>query len=326
MRRRDLIAMIGGAAIAWPSSTDAQQSAKVPLVGILSDESRSPGAKSFQAFAQGVQDLGYVEGQNIAFERRYAEGKNEILPSLAAELVGLEPDVILAIGTPATRAAKTATQTIPIVFVRIGDPIGLGLVRSLAHPGGNLTGVTILTNDLEAKRVELLITAVPEAKRLGILWDSSFPPARAELKETEGAARSLNLEPVLADVRGPDEFEPALVAMVEQRAGALIVIPGLIFTKHIRTLTDLLAKARLPAMFYRREQVDAGGLMSYGTNYPATYRRAAAHVDKILKGATPADIPVEPTKLELVINLKTARALGLTVPPILLARVDEVIE
>jgi putative ABC transport system substrate-binding protein len=296
-------------------------------VGILSDETPSLGAKSFRPFAQGVQDLGYVEGQNIAFERRYAKGNNEILPSLAAELLGLQPNVILSIGTPATRAAQTATKAIPIVFVRIGDPIGLGLVRSLAHPGGNITGVTILTNDTEAKRLELLITAVPDAKRVGMLWDSSFPPARAELKETEGAAGSLDLEPLLADVRGPDDFEPALVAMVEKRAGALIVIPGLIFTEHIQRLTDLLAKARLPAMFYRREQVEAGGLMSYGTNYPATYRRAAAYVDKILKGATPADIPVEqPTKLELVINLKTAKALGLMIPPILLARADDVIE
>jgi putative tryptophan/tyrosine transport system substrate-binding protein len=260
----------------WSLSTDAQQHVRVPRVGILSDENPLLPAKSFESFAQGLQALGYVDGQNIAFERRYAEGKNEILPSLAAELVSLQPDVILAVGTPAARAAKTATQTIPIVFARIGDPIGLGLVHSLAQPGGNLTGVTILTNDTEGKRLELLTTAVPGAKRLGVLWDSSFPPARAELRETEGAARSLNLEPVPADVHGPDEFEPALLAMAEQHTDAAIVVPGLIFTEHIQRLTDLLAKARLPAMFYRREHVEAGGLMAYGTNYPATYRRAAA--------------------------------------------------
>jgi putative ABC transport system substrate-binding protein len=325
MRRRDLIAFLGGAAIVCPLSANAQQPA-MPRVGILSDESRLLGAKSFQPFAQALRDLGYIEGKNIVFESRSGEGKNEILPGLAAELVQLKPDVILAIGTPATRAAKSA-QTIPIVFTRIGDPIGLGLISTLARPGGNITGLTILTNDTQGKRLQLLITVVPDAKRIGVLWDPSFPPAAAEFNEIEGAARSLNLELVPAEVRGAADFEPALRAMVEQRAAALIVVPGIIFSEHAQRLVDLAAKARLPAVYVRREHVEVGGLMAYATNYPAMYRRAAAFVDKILKGTKPADIPVEqPTKLELVINLKTAKALGIIIPPLVLALADEVIE
>ena len=327
MKRRELMLLLGGAAISWPFAGRAQQPARIPRVGILSDESRLLGAKSFEPFAQRLQDLSYIEGQNIRFEHKYAEGKNEILPNLAAELVRHQSDVILAIGTSAARAAKDATQTIPIVFARIADPVGLGLIRALARPGGNLTGVSVQTRELAAKSLELLITAVPDAKRVGVLFDSSFPPAGPQLTEIEGGARSLHLELVPADVRGPDDFEPALVAMTERHTGAVIVIPGLIFTEYIQRLNGLMAQARFPAMFSRREHVEAGGLMSYGTNYADMYRRAAAHVDKILKGAKPADLPVEqPTKFELVINLKTAKALGLTIPNGMLMRADEVIE
>jgi putative ABC transport system substrate-binding protein len=308
-------------------SAGAQQATKVARVAILSDESPLLGARSFEPFVHGLRDLGYVEGQNIAFEHRYAAEKNEILPNLAAELVGLQPDVILAIGTPAARTAKSATQTMPIVFARISDPIGSGLVLSLARPGGNLTGVSVQTRELAAKRLELLITAAPEAKRVGALWDPNFPPAGPLLKEIEGAARSLNLELAPMAVRSPDDFEPALRAMVEQRVDALILVNSTIFGEDIHRLPDLTVEARLPATFANREYVAAGGLMSYGPNYPDMYRRAAAYVDKILKGAKPADIPVEqPTKFELVINLKTAKALGLTIPLLLLGRADEVIE
>jgi putative ABC transport system substrate-binding protein len=325
-RTRLVVAFVLGL-FAWSPSADAQQPVKVPRVGILSDEAPLLGARTSEPFVRGLRDLGYIEGQNIAFERRSSEGKNEILPGLADELVHLQPDVILAIGAPAARAAKSATHTIPIVFARSGDPIGLGLVPSLARPGGNLTGLSILNFALDGKRLELLITAVPHTKRVGALWDPNFPPAGAELKEFEGAASSLNLELAPAGARGADDFEPALLTMVEQGVGALIVVPGLIFTEHIQRIADLTAKVRLPAMFPRREFVEAGGLMSYGTNFPDMYRRAAAYVDKILKGAKPADIPVEqPTRFELVINLKTANALGLTMPPLLLARADEVIE
>ena len=325
---RRLIVAFALGLFAWSLSASAQQPTKVTLVGILSDESPSLGAKTFEPpFAQGLWDLGWMEGQNIAVERRYAAEKYEILPSLAAELVGLQPDVILAVGTPATRAAKTATQTIPVVFARISDPIGLGFVATLAQPGGNLTGVSILTRELAAKRLELLVWAIPEAKRVGVLWDPNLPSGVPELRELEGAARTLNLELIPVEVRKPDDLEPALWAIGEQRAGGLIIVPGPIFTEHVRRIVDLTGKAGLPAMFWRREHAEAGGLMSYGTNYPDMYRRAAAYVDKILKGARPDDIPVEqPTKFEFVVNLKTAKALGLTIPYTLLGRADEVIE
>jgi putative tryptophan/tyrosine transport system substrate-binding protein len=325
--RARLIVAIALGLCAWSVSADAQQPTRIPRVGVLSDEGSSLAARTLEPFAQGLRDLGYVEGQNITFERRYAEEKNEILPGLAAELARLRPEVILAIGTPAARAAKTATSTIPVVFARISDPIGAGLAATLARPGGNLTGLSVQTRELAAKLLELLIMAVPEAKRVGVLWDPSFLPSDPLLKEVEGAARSMNLELVQGEVRRPEDFEPALRAMVEQSAGALIVLPAPIFAAHSQRIADLTVKARLPAMFYRREQVEAGGLMSYGTNFPDMYRRAAAYVDKILKGAKPADIPVEqPTKFELVINLKTVKALGLTIPRTLLALSDEVFE
>jgi putative ABC transport system substrate-binding protein len=311
----------------WSLAAHAQQPVKVPRIGILSDETPSQ-AKFFEpAFAAGLRDLGWIEGQNIAFERRYAAENYEMLPSLAAELVRLQPDLILAIGTAPTRAAKIATRTIPIVFARISDPIGLGFVATLPRPGGNLTGVSVQTRELAAKRLEFLIRAVPEAKRVGVLWDPDLPSAAPELKELEAAASSFNLQLVSARVQAPDDFGLALRVIVEQHADALILVPGPIFTEHISRMLDLTAKARLPAMFSRREQVEAGGLMSYGTDYPDMYRRTSAYVDKILKGAKPADLPVEqPTKFELVINLKTAKALGLTLPYTFLGRADEVIE
>jgi putative ABC transport system substrate-binding protein len=305
---------------------DAQQPAHVPQIAILSDETPVVAAKTFESFAQGLRDLGYIEGQNITFARRYAEGRMEVLPRLAAELVGLQPDVVFAIGTPAARAAKASTQTIPIIFARISDPVGSGLVSGLARPGGNLTGLTVQTRELAGKRLQLLIAAVPDAKRVAALWDPNFPPGGPLLKEVESAAPSLNVELFTVGATGPDDFEQALRATAEQHADAVLVLPG-VFTENARRLADLMAKARLAAMFYRREQVEAGGLMSYGTSYPDIYRRAATYVDKILKGAKPADLPVEqPTKFELVINLKTANAIGLTIPATLLARADEVIE
>jgi len=326
IRRTWLPIALASAFLLWSLLAGAQQLTKIPRVGILSDESRTL-ATSFEPFAQGLWDLGWVEGQNVTFERRYAEQKYEILPSLAADLVRVRPDVIVAIGTGAARAAKSATQTIPIVFARIGDPIGYGLVSSLSRPGGNLTGVSLLTRELESKLVEMLITAVPDAKRVGVLWDPSFPAAGPLFREIEGAARSLNLELVPTEVQGPDDFEPAFRAMVEGRANVLIVAAGIIFMEYRQRLLDLTGKARLPSMFLRKEFVVAGGLMSYGPNYHDMYRRAATYVDKILKGAKPADLPVEqPTNFELVINLRTAKALGLTIPYTLLGRADAVIE
>jgi putative ABC transport system substrate-binding protein len=274
-----------------------------------------------------MRDLGWIEGQNIAFESRHAAEKYETLPSLAAELVSLQPDVILAVGTPASLAAKSATQTIPVVFARIGDPVGAGLVPSIARPGGNLTGVSLLYAETATKRLEFIATVVPGAARVGVLWDPNFRNAVPELRETERAARSLNVELIPAEARGPDEFEPALRTLMEKGASAVLVLGAGVFIEHSEQLADLTVKVRIPAVFYRREFVDAGGLMSYAANFSDNIRRAAAYVDKILKGAKPADLPVEqPTKLELVIDLKTAKALGLTIPPMLLARADEVIE
>jgi putative ABC transport system substrate-binding protein len=309
-----------------PLAAEAQPT-RVPRVGYLSDESGALGLSSFEPIAQGLRELGYLEGRNIVFENRYADGKTEALPGLAAELVRLKVDVIVAVGTPATRAAKNATETIPIVFTRIADPVTLGLVASLARPSGNLTGVSVLTLDLAAKWLELLTEAMPGVMRVGVFWDPTFPPAALQLREIERAARLLNIELQPVEVRAAEEFEAAGRAVVGQRTQALIVVPALLFTEQRHRLAELAVQHRLPTMWYRREQVEAGGLMSYGTNFSAMYRRAATYVDKILKGAKPADLPVEqPMKLELVINLKTAKALGLTIPPTLLFQADEVLQ
>ena len=328
MRRRDLITVLGASTAVWSLLAHAQPSATVPVLGILSDETSSLAAKFFEPpFVQELWNLGYSEGQNITVERRYANEKDETLPNLAAELVSLRPNVIVAIGTPATQAAKTASQNIPIVFARVSDPVGLSFVTSLARPGGNLTGVSLQTRELAAKRLELLVTAVQKIKRVGVLWDPRLPSTRREVTELEGAARFLHVELFSAQVSRADELEPTIRAIAEQRAGALLMVPGPIFTEHSHEIVDLADKLHLPAMCSRREHVQAGCLMSYGANYAAMYRRAAAYVDKILKGAKPADLPVEqPTIFELVINLKTAKALGLTIPPTILARADEVIE
>ena len=318
--------------LAVPLAAAAQPAGKVARVGVLLDEtpSLSTGSSSettFETLSKALRDLGWVEGQNLTFEHRYAAGKNEILPGLAAELVRLQVDTIVTIGTPATRAAKNATETIPVVFARVADPVGFGLVRSIPQPGGNVTGVTIVNIDLAAKRLELLREAIPGLARVGAIWDPSMPTAAPELKQIERAARSLGMEIQPVGVHGPEEFEGALVAMTRQRAGALIVVSGRLFTEHRQRLAAITTTARLPMMSYRRENVEAGGLMSYGTNFRAMYRRAAIYVDKILKGAQPAALPVEqPTTFELVINLKTANALGLTIPPVLRLRADQIIE
>jgi putative ABC transport system substrate-binding protein len=293
----------------------------------LSDESPALGTRIFGLLTTGLRDLGWVEGQNITFERRYAAEKYETLASLADELVRLQPDVIFAVGTPAARAAHTATQAIPIVFARSADPLGAGLIPTLARPGGNLTGLSDQMVETDAKRLELLVMAVPDAKRIGVLWNPGYPSSGAGITEIERAAQTLNREIVSIQVRGPDELDPAFRTMADQHVGALIQVAGTIFSDQLLHLIKLTTEAGLPAMFPRREFAQAGGLMSYGGDDAYKYRRAAAYVDKILRGAKPADLPVEqPTKFELVINLKTAKALGLSLPYTLLGRADEVIE
>jgi putative tryptophan/tyrosine transport system substrate-binding protein len=312
-----------------PVAAEAQQAAKVARIGYLAiNLAASP--HQHEAFRQGLRDLGYVEGRNLVIEYRDAEGKFERLPALAAELVALKVDVILAVSTLAALAAKQATRTIPIVFGGAGDPVASGLVTSLARPGGNVTGLSILAPELVGKCLEQLKQAVPGVSRVAVLW---HPGAMGEhmdkdmLKEADVAARALGVRLQFVEARGPADFDRAFSDMTRARAGALTVLASPMFISERRRLVDLAAKNRLPAVYPWREGVDAGGLMSYGANLADLFRRAATYVDKILKGAKPADLPVEqPTKFELVINLKAAKTLGLTIPQSLLGRADQVIQ
>jgi len=281
------------------------------------------------AFRQGLREHGYTEGQTLTIEWRFAEGRLEQLPELAAELVRLKVDLIFAETTPAARAAKQATTTIPIVFNPIADAVGEGFVASLARPGGNVTGLTQAAPELSGKRLELLKETVPGMTRVGLLSHPGVPSeaaVKSMLVQTEAAARALRVQLKYLQAHGPNDFARALAAMSRERVDGLILIPSPMFLSERRRIVDLAAKNRLPAMFYFREFAEAGGLMSYGPDLPKLWRSAAAYVDKILKGAKPADLPVEqPTKFELVINMKTAKALGLTIPQTLLQRADEVI-
>ena len=306
-----------------PLASDAQQPTKVPRIGVLWSGSDDP---VLEAFRQGLRDLGYVEGQNIVIEYRYARGKDDLLPDLAAELVRLKVDVILTWGMVAARVAKQATATIPIVNGSMGDPVGAGLVASLARPGGNLTGLTSISRELSGKRLQLIKEVVPGLSRVAVLSTTNVT-AMLGLRETEVAARSLGMSLQVLNVRGPNDFDSAFSEMTRERAGALIVLADLLFFDHLKRLVDLAKKHRLPAMHWAKEYVDAGGLMSYASSFSDQFRRAAYFVDRILKGAKPGDLPIEqPTKFELVVNMRTAKALGLTIPQSVLIRADEVIQ
>ncbi len=323
LRTVRLIVILALGILLAPLAADAQQAAKVWRIGILANV---PGPH-WDAFRQGLRQLGYVEGQNIALENRWGEGRFDRLPALVGELVRLRVDLIVTAGTPAARAAKEATTTIPIVAVTVGDPVGTGLVASLARPGGNLTGLSDITVDLSAKRLEFLKEVVPTAFRIAVLWNPAHPTNPLQLRETQVAAHALGMTLQSLEVRGSDELERTFAAMRREHAGALVVLADPVMLLHRGRLADLAAKNRLPTMYPFREYVDAGGLMSYGPSFSDLFRRAATLVDKILKGAKPADLPVEqPTKFELVINLKTAKALGLTIPQSVLIRADEVIQ
>ena len=329
MDRRAFIATVAGGLLAAPLAAETQQAAKVARIGWLG-ANPAPGRHMREAFLQGLRDLGYVEGRNVVVEYRFAEGKLERYPALAAELVALKVDVIVAPITLAALAAKRATKTIPIVFAAVGDPITDGLVTSLARPGGNVTGLSVLSSELVGKWLEQLKQAVPGVSHVAVLWQPGAASARTEqdmLKEGEVTARALGVRPQFVEARGPADLDRAFSDMTKARAGALTVLPGNMFFSERRRLVGLAAKNRLPAVYPSREYVDAGGFMSYAPNGADLFRRAATYVDKILKGAMPGDLPVEqPTKFELVINLKTAKALGLTIPPSLLQRADQVIE
>ena len=325
--RRVFISSLALGLLASPLVADAQQAGKVARIGVLAQGSSTDAPHIGEAFRQGLRDLGYVEGQNIVIEYRWAEGRAERLPDLAVELVNLKVDVIVAGGTPAPLAAKHATRTIPIVMGGAGDPVGTGLVASLARPGGNVTGLSTLTPELGRKRLQLLKEVVPGVSRVAVLWNAANPYAVLNMRETEAAARTLGVQVQSLEVRGPDDFESALPAAIRGRAGALIVVDDpLTLTYRVR-IVDFAARNRLPAMYGFREYAEAGGLMAFGASLADLGRRAATYVDKILKGAKPADLPVEqPTKFELVINLKTAKALGLTIPQSVLLRADQIIE
>jgi len=310
-------------------AVQAQQPTNIPRIGYVSGSGnpKTPGPQ-VEGFRQGLRDHGYVEGKNILVEYRYVERGLDRVPDLVAELVRLKVDVLVATFTVATRAAKQATKTIPIVMVSPTDPVAAGFVDSLARPGGNITGVARFTRELNGKRLELLKEAIPRMSRVGVLWDANAAPGPAiGFKEYEAAARSLKLGFQSLEVQGPDpDLDGAFQVAAKVRANALIVVRNITIDRHLKRVVDLAIENRLPSMWEGSEFVEAGGLMSYSSDDPANYRRVAYYVDRILKGAKPADLPVEqPTKFELVINLKTSKQIGLTVPPDVLARANKLI-
>jgi putative tryptophan/tyrosine transport system substrate-binding protein len=327
MRRREFITLLGsGAAAAWPLSTRAQQSAKPPIIGYLSSSSASTPSPRIAAFVRRLHELGWIEGRTVEIEYRWVEGHAERLSAFADELVRLKVSVIVTSATPLTIAAKRATSVIPIVFATSGDPVGSGLVASLARPGGNVTGLSTQSVDAVSKRVELLRDVVPNLRRLAVLANESNPVNRREAEEVQAAAHALGVEVTPLDVRRANDIAPAFAAL-DSHADALYVTGDPLSVFNANAISALALKARLPDVHSLREEVVAGGLLSYGASFPDLYRRAAELVDKILRGTKPADIPVEqPTKFDLIINLKTAKALGLTVPHNLLVLADEVIE
>ena len=304
----------------------AQQSTKIPRIGYLTGVSLSADSPRFEGFRQGLRELGYVEGKNIVIEYRYAEGKLDRLPALAAELVRLKVDIIVSAGATGTRAAKEATTTIPIVMAQDPDPVGSGFVASLARPGGNITGLSSLTADLSGKRLELLKEILPKLSRLAVLGTSASPGMAQQLRETELAAGAFGMQFQFLDILDPKDIEAEFRAATKWRADAVLVLRGPVLTSQRTQVVELAVKSRLPATYPETEYVEAGGLMSYGVSNIDLFRRAATYVDKILKGTKPADLPVEqPIKFEFIINLKAAKQIGLTIPPNVLARADRVI-
>ena len=325
-KRREFITLIGSAA-AWPIAARAQQAGKVHRIGVLETISTTLNVANFYALREGLRQLGYAEGQNLVIEYRSADGRDDRFPGLARELLALKVDVIVTRGTPAAKAVKNATSTVPVVMTASGDPVGVGLVTSLARPGGNITGLSAIVGELSPKRLELIREIVPGLARIAVLANTSNDAVRRDWARIETAARSLGVQSQLLDLRKSDALGPTFDDAGARRADALVVVIDAITQANQQRIVDLAMKHRLPAIYSSREFVDAGGLISYGVSYPDLYRRAATYVDKILKGTKPADLPVvQPTKFELVINLKTAKALGIEVPPSLLALADGVIE
>jgi len=324
MRRRRFIGLLGSAAAAWPLTARAQQPSKIYRIGFIA----TGGAPLFMnAFHDALRTLGWIEGENVIYEERHAENRLDRLPELVAELLRLNVDVIVAGGTPAPLAAKRATATIPIVMTAAADPLGSGLVTTLARPGGNVTGLSLMSRDLAGKRLELLKEILPGLSRAAVLWNADNPFSALVFKETERAAQTLGINVQSLEVRSPDDLDGALAAATRENASALVTVEDPLTTDYRHQIAAFAAKNRLPSIYGLRMFVDAGGLVSYGADLADLYRRAAGYVDKILKGAKSSDLPVEqPTKFELIVNLKAAKALGLTIPQALLVTADEVIE
>lgn len=314
--------------LSTPIAVEAQQAEKVYRLGVLATAPREQVAHLFKALGEGLRDLGYVEGRNLAIEYRSAEGRAERLPQLAAELVGLSPDVIIPTSTPAAIAVKAATSTIPIVMVSPAEPVSAGLVASLARPGGNITGFTLeVTAEISAKHLQLLKEVAFKIRRVAVLANPAYPPTAARWTMTQQAARTLGVALVSAEVRGAGDLKSAFTVISREHADGLLVLGDPVVFSLRRQIGDFAAKNRLPSVSPYREGADAGGLIAYGPNFPHTYRRIGTYVDKILKGTKPGDLPIEqPTRFELIINLKTAKALGLTIPQSMLSRTDDIIE
>ncbi len=328
MRLRPLaliVTLVLGTLVA-PLAADAQLPKRV-RIGYLSGNPPSDTQVALEAFRKKLRDLGYVEGQNLVLESRYADGKYDRLPQLTADLMGLKVDIILTYGTPATLAAKNAIRTIPIVFAAVADPVVAGIVATERRPGGTVTGVTSINPELSAKRLSLLKEAVPKASRVAVLADPAFAPSPSMVGETRTASQSLGLQVELVEVRQPNELEAAFRAMTSAKVRALVVLPSPMLISQRQRIADLAAKSRIPAIYHLKQFVEVGGLMSYGVSYGESFQQSAILVDKILKGAKPADLPVErPWRYELVINIKTAKVLGLTIPQSMFIRADEVIQ
>ena len=328
MDRRAFISMVGGSILAGPLAAKAQQAGKVYRIGILSGGSPTRNSPHIEAFRQGLRDTGWVEGRDVLIEWRSAEGRTDKLTELMAELVHLKIDVIVTAGsTPATLAAKRATTTTPIVMVAVGAPLATGLVANLARPGGNVTGFTTLGGEVASKRLEFVKDLLPQATQVGLLWNPDNPANAQVYRELSEKARQTQLKLLSIEVRDAKEIDRGFALLVKQRPDVLLLTADPMLLVHMGRVIEFTAKHRLPAIYNTRESVEAGGLMSYDANQPELYKRAARYVDKILKGTPPGDLPVEqPAKFELVINLKTAKALGLTMPPVLRLQADHVIE
>jgi putative ABC transport system substrate-binding protein len=327
--RRTFLSALTGGLLATPLTAEAQPAGKVYRIGYLTSGFKEvPGSNPGLApFSQSLRELGYVEGRNVTLEIRYAEGRTERFPALAAELANLKVDVLVAVSTPGALAAKQATSTIPIVMVSVGEPVEVKLVDSLAHPGGNVTGLSLIAPQLAAKRLDLLKQALPKLLRVTVLWNSANQGMKARFQETQGGAQLLGVTLHSVTIQSPDDFDPLFAAMTRDRPESLLVLADTVTVANRQRTVEFAAKNRVPAIYEARTFVDSGGLMSYGVDFADHYRRTAIYVDKILKGTKPADLPVElPTKFEFVINLKTAKALGLTIPQSLLQRADQVIE